>query len=114
MGYKERERYLDYKYYEMVFDRGGNATSTILVDGRVIGVWDFSEDPKPTVKLFLFGKIAKSLLRAVEARARAMGQFIGDKPVAVEICDQMVPLTQRNAGGFMSPLAPSTGRNVNT
>jgi hypothetical protein len=113
MGYKERERYLDYKCYEMVFDRGGNSTSTILVDGRVVGVWDFSEVPKPTVKLFLFHKLEKKLLRAVESRARAMGKFIGDKTVAIEMCDQMVPLTQRTAGGFMSPLGPSTGGNVN-
>jgi hypothetical protein len=112
MGYKERERYLDYKYYELVFDRSGNGTSTILVDGRVVGVWDFSEVPKPTVKLFLFHKLEKKLLRAVESRARAMGKFIGDKTVAIEMCDQMVPLTQRTAGRFMSPLGPSTGGNV--
>jgi hypothetical protein len=104
MGYKERERYLDCKYYEMVFDRSGNGTSTILVDGRVVGVWDFSEDPEPTVKVFLFHKLEKRLLRLVESRARAMGKFMGDRAVTIEMCDRMVPLTQRNAGGFMSPL----------
>ncbi len=110
MGYKDRERYLDYKYYEMVFDRSGNSTSTILIDGRVAGVWDFSEGPKPTVKLFTFHNLEKKVLRVVESRARAVGQFIGDKAAAVEMCDQMVPLPQRNAGGFMSPLGPSNGR----
>ena len=114
MGYKERERYLDYKYYEMVFDRSGNGTSTILVDGRVVGVWDFSEGPKPTVKVFLFHELEKSILRIVQSRARAIGRFIGDKAVAIEMCDQMVPLTQRTAGGFMSPLRPSTGRRTST
>jgi len=113
MGYKERERYLDYNHYEMVFDRSGNGTSTILVDGRVVGVWDFHEDPKPTVEVFLFHKLQKSLLRVLESRARAMGKFMGDHAAAIEMCDQMVPLTQRTAGGFMSPLRPSTGRNVN-
>ena len=113
MGYKERERYLDHKYYEMVFDRSGNGTSTIVVNGRIVGVWDFSEDPEPTVKVFLFHKLEKRLLRLVESRARAMGEFTCDKAVAIEMCDQMVPLTQRTAGGFMSPLGPSTGRNVN-
>jgi hypothetical protein len=109
MGYKDRERYLDYKYYEMVFDRSGNSTSTILIDGRVAGVWDFSEGPEPTVKIFLFQQVNKALLRVLESRARAIGQFIGDKPAAVQMCDKMVPLPQRNAGGFMSPLRPSTG-----
>ena len=112
MGYKERERYLDYKHYEMVFDRSGNSTSTILVDARVAGIWDFSVEPKPTVKVFLFRKLEKNVLREVESRVRAMGRFIADKPVAIEMCDQMVPLTQRNAGGFMSPLGPSTGKRI--
>jgi len=112
MGYKERERYLDYRNYEMVFDRSGNGTSTILVDGGVVGVWDFSQDPEPTVKVFLFHELEKTVLRLVEARALTIGEFIGDKAVAIEMCDQMVPLTQRNAGGFMSPLAPSAGRKV--
>ena len=101
MGYKERERYLDYNYYEMVFDRSGNATSTILLDGRVIGVWDFNQGPKPTVKVFLLHKLEKRLLRIVESHA--MGQFIGEKPVAVEMCDKMVPLTQRTPADSCRP-----------
>ena len=112
MGYKERERYLDYRHYEMVFDRSGNSTSTILVEGRVAGVWDFSDKPWPRVKIFMFHDLEKKVLRVVESRARAIGEFIGDMAVAIEMCDQMVPLTQRNAGGFMSPLAPSAGRKV--
>jgi hypothetical protein len=111
-GYKERERYLDYKQYDLVFDRSGNSTSTILVDGRAAGVWDFSDGPKPTVKLFLFHDLDKKVLRVAESRARAMGQFIADRAVAVEMCDRMVPLTQRNAGGFMSPLGPSNGKRI--
>ena len=110
MGYKERERYLDYDHYEMVFDRGGNATYTILVDGRVSGVWDLSQGPRPTVKVFAFRSFDKKVMGMVESRARAMGQFITDEPVSVEMCDDMVPLPKRTAGGFMSPLGPSTGR----
>jgi len=111
-GYKERERYLDNQHYNLAFDRSGNSTSTILVEGRVAGVWDFSDKPWPTVKIFMFHDLEKKVLRVVESRARAIGEFIGDKAVAIEMCDRMVPLTQRNAGGFMSPLAPSAGRRV--
>jgi hypothetical protein len=112
MGYKERGRYLDNEHRDLVFDRSGNSTSTILVDGRVAGIWDISQGPESTVKLFLFGKPDRGLFRVVESRARAMGQFMEDKAVVVEMCDGMVPLTQRNAGGFMSPLRPSTGRRI--
>jgi DNA glycosylase AlkZ-like len=110
MGYKERERYLDLREFDLVFDRSGNSTSTILIDGKAAGVWDFSQGPRPTVKLFLFYALEKKVLCMVESRARAVGQFMADKAVAVEMCDRMVPLPQRNAGGFMSPLGPSKGR----
>jgi len=112
MGYKERERYLDHQHYNLVFDRSGNATSTILVNGRVAGVWDFSDKLGPTVKLFMFYSPEKQVLRIVESRAQAIGKFIGDKAVTIEMCDQMVPLPNRNAGGFMSPLTSSTGRRI--
>lgn len=105
-GYKERRRYLDDRHYDMVFDRSGNSTSTILVDGRVVGVWDFSEGPEPAVKLFPLRQMDRKVLRLVEARARAVGGFLADRAVALQMCEEMVSLTRRNAGGFMSPLAP--------
>ncbi|MFW9937380.1 MAG: DNA glycosylase AlkZ-like family protein, partial [Candidatus Thorarchaeota archaeon] len=43
MGYKNRERYIQSKNYDYIFDRSGNATSTILLNGRIIGVWDILE-----------------------------------------------------------------------
>ena len=37
-----------------VFDRSGNATSVILVDGKVVGVWDFKGGEESFVKLHIF------------------------------------------------------------
>jgi len=103
MGYKERGRYLNYEHYDKVFDRSGNATSTILLDGRV-GVWDFAEDTEPTVKIFLFEEVGGSVLREIRLKARRIGRFIADKEVKIKECDSVVPLTQRPAGAVMSPL----------
>ncbi len=103
-GYKERQRYLDREHHDMAFDRSGNSTSTILVDGRVAGVWDLADGPRPAVKLFLFRPPDGKVLHLLESRARAMGEFILDRPVDLEMCHEMVPLPRRNAGGFMSPL----------
>jgi hypothetical protein len=111
-GYKERRRYLDQKDYDLAFDRSGNSTSTILVDGRVAGVWDLGDGPRPVVKLFLFRPPDGKVLRLLETRARAMGEFMLDRPVDLDMCDEMVPLPRRNAGGFMSPLAPSKGKKI--
>ncbi|MFX1536347.1 MAG: winged helix DNA-binding domain-containing protein, partial [Promethearchaeota archaeon] len=104
MGYKERERYLHAEHYNYVFDRSGNATSTIIFNGQVIGVWDFTEDPDPLVKLFLFDKVKSSTLEEIHSKARKIGTFIANKKVQVKECDSMVPLTERTAGGVMSPL----------
>lgn len=104
MGYRERERYLNYEDYEKVFDRSGNATSTILLDGRVVGVWDFTKNVEPLVKIFLFEEVEESVLTEIYLKAQEIGKFITDKKVQIKECHSMIPLTHRTAGGAMSPL----------
>jgi hypothetical protein len=104
MGYKDRERYRSPEHREYVFDRGGNATTTILLNGRIVGVWDFEEAEKPSVKLHLFEKVERSVLSEIHSEARKTGEFIAEKAVQIKECDSMVPLTRRTAGGFMAPL----------
>lgn len=104
MGYKERDRYLDHEHYDKVFDRSGNATSTILLDGRVVGVWDFAEDAEPLVKLFLFKEVGERVLKNIHSKGKMIGKFIAKRDVKIRECDSMVPLTRRTAGGVMSPL----------
>ena len=104
MGYKERDRYIDEKYYSNIFDRSGNITSTIFLDGVAIGVWDTEDKPEPTVKIYLFNSIEKDLIDNLYLKAQQIGQFFFDKKVQIKECESMVPLTERNAGGFMTPL----------
>lgn len=107
MGYKERKRYLDHNYYDNVFDFNGNATSTIVLDGKVVGVWDFKGEGKPLVKIFLFEKVERNAMREIHLKAQEIGKFIADQDVVIKECDSMVPLTRRTAGGYMSPLKES-------
>ena len=104
MGYKERDRYLDSKNYNYIFDRAGNATSTILLNGETIGVWDVYEKPSPIVKLFLFEGVQNEVLKDIHSMAKKIGKFIMEKEVQIKECDSMTPLTRRKAGGVMSPL----------
>ena len=104
MGYKERERFLSHQHYDKVFDRSGNATSTILLDAKVVGVWDFTADKKPVVNFLIFEQLENSVLTEIYSKAQKIGKFITDKEVEVKECDSMLPLTRRTAGGFMSPL----------
>jgi hypothetical protein len=108
MGYKERARYLDERDYDYVFDRSGNATSTILVNGRVVGVWDLGHHPQdakePMVKLFFFREPNSHIRDEIHAQAQDLGRFIAARKVQVRECDTMVPLTERTAGSMMAPL----------
>lgn len=104
MGYKERERYLDYKHYNEVFDRSGNSTTTIIHEGRVLGVWDLSEAPEPMIKLFLFDEVEERVLSKIYSEAKKIGKFITDKEVKIKECNTMIPLINRPAGGVMTPL----------
>ncbi len=104
MGFKDRERYLDPSRYDYVFDRSGNSTTTILLDGEVIGVWDFEAS---LLKVFLFDAAEADVMKEIDAKARAVGTFISGKEVKVKEYSSMIPLTQRTAGGVMSPLRDS-------
>ena len=108
MGYKDRERYLTPEHYHHVIDRSGNATPTILLDGEVIGVWDASNDKDRLVKIYLFDPdLHSNLLETIEPEALRMGRFLQNQEVSVRLCQSMALLTDRTAGGFMSPLRDS-------
>jgi hypothetical protein len=104
MGYRERSRYLNPEFTPMIFDRSGNVTSTILIDGRIAGVWDFDDQEKPTVKLHFFSPPPADIRIGVKHKAARLGIFIAEDEVRIKECDSMTPLTERTAGGFMSPL----------
>ena len=104
MGYKDRDRYLNIKDYNYIFDRSGNATTTILNNGRIIGIWDISEKPEPIVKLYFFDEVEKGLLNEIKKKGKQLGKFILDSEVKVKVCSSMVPLNERTAGSMMTPL----------
>ena len=56
------------------------------------------------MKLFLFEEVESRILQEIHSKARKIGQFIAEKKVRIKECDTMVPLTERTAGGMMSPL----------
>lgn len=104
MGYKERERYISSEHYNKAYDRSGNATSTILFNGIVIGIWDITEKPNLLVKLYLFDAVDDNLKKEIYKKAKEIGIFYFDKSVQIKECDTMEPLTNRSAGNFMKPL----------
>ncbi len=104
MGYKDRERYIDRKNFNKIFDRSGNIAASIFLDGRAIGVWDTEENPEPVVKFHLFQSIENDLLNDLYSQMEEIGHFFFDEKVDIKECESMTPLTKRTAGGFMTPL----------
>ncbi len=101
MGYKDRNRYLDKEHAGYVFDRSGNSTSTIVVDGRIAGVWDIDGH---RVKLFMFKDPIDNLMAQIRSKAMAVGKFATGMDSEAIVCGSMTPLAQRTAGAVMSPL----------
>jgi hypothetical protein len=101
MGYKNRARYLDSSHYNQIFDRSGNATSTVLVDGQVVGVWDLDET---VVKIFIFEELGEAVVEEIHSKAADAGTFLTERKVRIKRYDSMTPLTRKTAGAFMSPL----------
>ncbi len=52
MAYKDRRRFLAPEHRAKVFDRAGNAVSTVWSNGRVVGGWGQREDGSVTCGLF--------------------------------------------------------------
>ncbi|MHA2287781.1 MAG: winged helix DNA-binding domain-containing protein [Promethearchaeota archaeon] len=104
MGYKNRDRYVNQDEYEFIFDRTGNATSTILLNGRVIGIWDVVVKPKPLLKWILFEEKEVDIMEIIIYEGKKVGKFMAGQDVDIIKCKDMSPLTKRTMGGFMSPL----------
>jgi hypothetical protein len=104
MGYTNRDRYLDEPLRPFVFDRSGNATNVLLIDGRIAGVWDVTDDPSPHVLVHLFATGDPMIQRLIEEQAASLGEFWYDEAADVRFVDEMVPLTERTAGTVMKPL----------
>jgi hypothetical protein len=103
MGYKLRDRYVSREYYPFVFDRSGNSTNTVVVNGRLSGVWDCLADD-PQVKFYTFGDTDEVTRKKIVTEAKRVGEFVLGRPVRVLECRSMVPLTQRTAGAVLAPL----------
>jgi hypothetical protein len=104
MGYKNRERFISPDIYDFVFDRSGNVTTTILLDGVVSGIWDFESKPQPKVKFLLFNQVNDQILNDIRRQAKLIGKFILEQEVQIQQCSDPLPLTKRSAGTFMRPL----------
>jgi hypothetical protein len=103
LGYQDRDRYVEARHADRAFDQTGNVTSTILLNGRVIGVWDMLAE-NCLFKLFLFEDVNDETRDAIEDAAWRVGRFLCRGNIAIQWCVNMPPLTRQPLGSVMSPL----------
>lgn len=103
MGFRSRARLLDRPRHSYVYDRSGNATSVVLVDGRIAGVWDLLAD-RHEARFHPFGALPTEEAERIHAELATIGAFLTDAAVTVQPVDRMTPLTDRSAGWVRKPL----------
>ncbi|PRY13517.1 winged helix DNA-binding protein [Kineococcus rhizosphaerae] len=74
MGWKERGFHLG-PHRERLFDRNGNAGTTVWVDGRVVGCW--VQDAAGVVHLRLLERVGARARRALSAEAERLTAWLG-------------------------------------
>ncbi|PKQ29641.1 MAG: hypothetical protein CVT60_04370 [Actinobacteria bacterium HGW-Actinobacteria-10] len=107
MGYASRGRIVADEHAPYVFDKSRNMPATVLVDGRVAGVWDTSAaGQEPELLLHLFPGATAQIRERAESIAAEMGRFWFDSGVLVRYVPSMIPLIDRTAGSVTKPLRP--------
>lgn len=104
MGYKDRERYVPHEYREYIFDRSGNVSASILLDGRIIGIWDYGDSREITMKFYLFRKEKDDTYEKIEDELYKIGRFMGEKEIQIKECSSIKSLSESRAGIMMHPL----------
>ncbi|HTP08231.1 MAG TPA: winged helix DNA-binding domain-containing protein, partial [Anaerolineae bacterium] len=97
LGHQNRSCYIDAQYVDRAFDQTGNVTSTIVLNGRVIGVWDLMPE-SGLVKLFLFRAVTDEVRTAIETAAQRIGCYMCRENVTIQWCVNMLPLTHQPPG----------------
>ena len=92
------------RLYPFVYDANGNLTSTVVLDGEVIGIWDRGGDPDHfEIKVSFFAGSGPREL--VEEEAGVVAAAVGAGEASVEVVDGFVDLTRASWNRFMSPLS---------
>lgn len=78
LGYASRELMLDSAHSKQVQAGGGFIQPTVLVDGRVVGVWKLDRD-KHRVLVQPFDTLPRGCRDGLQAEAEDIGRFLGEK-----------------------------------
>lgn len=111
--YRDRGRFLADEHYPYVYDRSGNATSVVLIDGFAAGVWDLgASDDHLEIRVAPFERFTKRHRADVESETQRIADLIGSQSMTIIECEGPIDLTQAKRNRFMSPLKDAELRSA--
>jgi hypothetical protein len=106
VAYRNRDRLFDPEHARFIYDRMGNATSVVLDEGRVVGVWDLGRTDDPLmIQVAPLDQWPSRRWDKVEEQAQRIGEMIGASTVEVARIDEPVDLSEAPRNRFLSPLS---------
>lgn len=107
LGWADRTRVVEAKYHPWVYDKAGNGASTIVEDGRVIGLWQFRDGDSITLEFHVFESFAtrlNAIRLAADDYASSLARVAGSTDIRVIERALPPPLAERPPASFMWPL----------
>lgn len=74
MGWRDRAFYLDPEHTPYLFDRAGNAGTTVWVNGRIVGCW--VQDGDERVRLVLMEEVSRDAQRRLDVEVARLDEFL--------------------------------------
>ena len=106
MGYRDRARQVADADYPNVYDRAGNCTSVVTVDGVAAGVWELAkaDTGAVAVRVAPFGRADADWWAGVEEAAGRIATMLGAGDVEVERGKRPPPLADGPRNAFLAPI----------
>jgi hypothetical protein len=113
MAYKDRARYVPQKWYDCVYAKTGDATSTVLLNGTVGGIWDFQEVKKTlVVKVALFERANRGVWDELHQQLIRFANAANYPSASLVRCAAPVTLKGGSQNLFKAPLKDVEGEMV--
>lgn len=104
MGVMRRDLLVADATRRYIFDPKGSATSVVLLDGHVAGIWDVLHDGEQGIAVHLFDDVDRRTREAIRARVTGVAQVLFGQPMQPVWLDTMLPLGTRPGGSVLRPL----------
>ncbi len=105
IGHVDRARVVAQDRHAHVYDRHGNATSVVLVDGAAAGLWQLDGLDSLAVRVAPFDEFDAPTWLAIGDEAERIAGALGAEGIAIERCPRPPPLLTAPRNRFLSPLA---------